>query len=142
MLNGYCTVAYADSVNVTTEWVASTTEEKEFAITISARFIDSTYTCLESADWIDDLTTPEEVQWANAYLAEQYILGSLTTSEPIPNGNITQKMVKAGSVETMTTYQGLYGASSGKFKDQYKEATLMLTEYCTLGNSSKTLTRV
>jgi len=142
--SGYCTESYANSVNETTEWISSSPQQKEFAISIGRNYIDSKYTCVDSTTWdiTDPTTIPEEVQWANAYLAEQYILGNLTTTSPQPNGNIVSQRVKAGSVESETTYQGERSSAQPKYVDPFPDITLMLQSYCSLGNNSKHLTRV
>ena len=140
---GYCTAVYADTINSSTEWLVLSNDEKEFAISMGRNYIDSKYSCLDSSNWdtTDSTTIPTEVQWSNATLAEQYAQGTLTTTSAY-SGPITKKKVKAGDAEVETTYQGLYSSSGGKTKDPFSEVTLMLSAYCTYGNSSRTLIRV
>ena len=148
---GYCDLSYANGVNLTDEWSYAETPQKEFSLSIAKKYIDSKYNCGNSYydssssyywDTTDYNTIPEEVKWSNAYFAEQYILGNLTaTNTNTVSGPVTKKKVKADSVEVETTYAGYFNASS-RIKDMFPDATIMLSKYCTLGNSNKTLTRV
>lgn len=147
---GYCTVLYANSVNDSSAWDDLSVTQKEFAISAGRNFIDSHYACTakysdsSSSDYWDtaDYTTiPDEIQWANAYLSDQYAIGTLTASSD-KSGPITKKKVKAGEVEVETTYQGLYASSGGKSKDPFPDVTLMISQYCALGSANVTLIRV
>jgi len=145
---GYCTVEYADLVNVdSTFWTNSTLSQKELAISIGKSYIDKYYTCLDSEDWgfTEDVppvsTAPDEIQMANAILAERYTSGVLTDNTDDVSGKITSKRVKAGSVESETTYQG-YNSKSPGWLDPNPDITLMVSEYCSFGNKSKNLIRV
>jgi len=133
---GYCTVSYANSINDNETWDDLSTTQKELAISVGKNYIDSTYTCEDSSLWdITDTTTiPEEIQMANALLANSYITGELTDDSKQTSGPITHKKVKAGSVETSTTYLGFYSPST-KISDSNKDITLMISAYCTLGNT-------
>jgi len=137
-LPGYCTVVYADTVNVSAEWVAYTDPEKELAITMGRFYIDKNYTCLDSDDWDRDVvdSVPEEVQLANAKLAEEYALGILIPDFSADvSSPITKKKVKAGSVETDTTYAGYFTSRLKIEYDKKKEITLLLSPYCTFGST-------
>ena len=139
---GYCTVAYANTANEnSTTWDDLETAQKELAISMGKSFIDSKYTCSDSDDWdITDTTTiPEEIQYANAIMAERYSNGELFDTSDYKSGPIASKKVKAGSVETTTIYAGMY-SQSVKSTDNNKDITLMISAYCSLGSS--TLTRV
>lgn len=135
-LVGYCDLAFANSINKSDEWSDASSSEKQMAITYGRLFIDQTYTCSDTEDWdVTDYTTiPDEVQRANAILAEYHILGTLLPLTEQVSGPITQKKVKAGSVESETTYMGAY-ASKGKTIDQKPEITMLLSPYCSLGKS-------
>jgi len=139
---GYCDVAFADTINVSTEWTNATISEKEMAITYGRLFIDKNYSCSDTDEWdTDDYTTiPDEVQRANAILAEQSVQGILLTTDPGFSGPITSTKVKAGSVESEKTYLGAYSTATKK-TDQKPEITMLLSPYCTLGKS-KYLIRV
>jgi len=138
----YCTVAFATSINKSDEWSDASVSDKEMALVYGRLFIDQNYSC-ESDLWDTDdyLTIPDEVQRANAILAEQHVQGVLLPTEDPKSGPIVQKKVKAGSVESETTYQGIY-SKAGKKIDQKPEVTMILSPYCSLGNGNKNLIRV
>lgn len=133
---GYCTVLYANSVNENDTWDNLESSAKELAISVGKNYIDSVYTCADSTEWdITDISTiPEEIQLANAKLANSYADGTLTDDSEDKSGPITYKKVKAGSVETATTYLGFYSQSTGS-RDKNKDITLMISAYCTIGNT-------
>ena len=135
-LEGYCNITFANSVNESDAWSDASSSEKTMALTYGRLFIDKNYTCSNTDTWdTDDYTTiPDEVQRANAILAEMHLLGTLLSTEPLPSGPITQKKVKAGSVESEVTYMGAYSAG-GKNIDQKPEITMLLSPYCTLGGN-------
>jgi len=138
---GYCDLAFANSINKSDEWSDADLSDKEMAIIYGRLFIDQAYTC-STDDWdTDDYTTiPDEVQRANALLAEMSILGTLLPLTDQVSGPVTHKKVKAGSVESETTYMGFYSTGSKKI-DQKPEITMLLSPYCSLGRS-RTLIRV
>jgi len=147
-LAGYCDLDFANANNKSSDWARKSVDDKNYAITFGRIYIDKTYTCLdpddnEVWDWdTDDYTTiPDEVQKANAILAEQFILGNLTSTDPVVSGPIVKKRVKAGSVESETIYKGYYSASS-KFQDILPEVTMLLSPYCLFGSNSQNLIRV
>ena len=147
-LAGYCTLIFANANNKSTNWTSQSEDEKNYAITFGRIYIDKKYTCLDPDDneaweWdTDDYTTiPDEVQKANAILAEQFVLGNLTSNEPTVSGPIIKKRVKAGSVESETMYKGYYSTSS-KFNDFQKEVSMLLSPYCIFGSNSQNLIRV
>lgn len=141
-LSGYCDVAFANTVNKSDEWSNASAADKEFSLTMGRLYIDQKYTCSDTSTWdtTDYTTIPDEVQRANAILGEDYIKGELTQTEVPVSGPITSKRVKAGSVESETTYLGYYSTATKKF-DPKQEVTMLLSPYCTLGGS-KTLIRV
>lgn len=141
-LPGYCDIAFADDINLSDEWQYSEDEQKDFALTMARLYIDKNYSCSDDLwDTSDYTTIPEEVQRANAVLAEKYIKGLLINTETPISGPITSKKVKAGSVETTTTYLGGYSNTPKKI-DQNEEVTIMISAYCTWGSSKKDLIRV
>ena len=147
-LAGYCTLVFANINNKSSEWSRKSEADKNYAITFGRIYIDKTYTCIdpddnEIWDWdTEDYTTiPDEVQKANAILAEQFVLGNLTSTEPKLSGPIVKKRVKAGSVESETIYKGYYSTSS-KFQDIQPEVTMLLSPYCSFGSNSQNLIRV
>ncbi len=142
-LEGYCNVSFANAINESDDWSDASTSEKQMAITYGRIFIDKNYTCSDTSEWdtSDYTTIPDEVQRANAILAEMHILGTLLTTDPGVSGPITSKKVKAGSVESETTYLGAY-SSTPKRIDQKPEITMLLSPYCSLGSSGADLIRV
>ena len=142
-LAGYCELSFANVNNTSSAWSSASSTQKSFAISMGRIYIDDKYSCIDSSTWdtTDYTTIPDEVQLANAMLAEEYISGTLIETELQPSGPITKKKVKAGSVETETTYKGYYSRSASH-KDQHPYVTMLLSPYCTYGNSSKELTRV
>jgi len=141
----YTDISFADLYNSSEAWSLLNDAQKDFALSFARSYIDKNYTCLKSytETWnTDDLTTiPDNVQWANAVIAEKYALGELSGNEIEVSGPITHKKVKAGSVESETTYLGSRSTSAGSSFLDYKDVTNMLSPYCTLGNSGN-LTRV
>lgn len=142
-LDGYCDLAYANSQNKSSTWLYASNADKNYAITIGRIYIDKNYTCSDTSTWdtADYTTIPEEVQKANAILAEQQILGLLITTDPVTSGPIVKKRSKAGSVESEIVYKGYYSKSGNK-ADEQPEATMLLSPYCSLGNSGQNLIRV
>jgi len=141
---GYCTASYADKINTSSEWASLLVEEKDFAIVMGRQYIDGKYLCKNSSDWDtdDETTIPEEIKWANAFLAEQYALGTLTSTKIQPSGVITRKKVKAGSVESDTTYAGNNSIKAAIKIDPFPEITLIIGSYCSLGAGTENLIRV
>jgi len=139
---GYCDIDFANIYNLSDEWIDSTNNEKEFALSFARSYIDSKYVCADKADWdtSDYTTIPDEVQWANARIAERYIQGDYSGEKTNKSGPIVQERVKAGEVETETTYKGLYSSSGGKLTNDI-EISNVLSPYCTI-NTNKTLIRV
>ena len=145
----YCSVSYADGYNQSTEWLSTSLPNKELALSNGRLYIDQWYTCGDKADWevcINETIptydcVPEEVQYANALLAEKYILGTLTTKKET-SGPITMKRVKAGSVESETQYQGSEAQYTGSSFNELEEITMLLSPYCTFGSSSARVRRV
>lgn len=139
--SGYCNIAFADTVNISTEWIALSDDEKNLAISYGRLYIDKNYTCSDT-DWdtSDYSTIPDEVQRANAMLAEQYTLNELFPTENV-SGPVTREKVKAGSVESDISYMGSE-AQYTKFVDQKPEITLLLSFSCSLGSANADVIRV
>jgi len=137
----YTDIAFADTVNLSAEWAALSDDEKNLALTYGRLFIDKNYTC-STTDWdTNDLTTiPDEVQRANAILADQYTTSELFVTDQ-KSGPISREMVKAGSVESETEYMGS-NAMYTKNTDQKPEITMLLSDSCTLGSGNQDVIRV
>ncbi len=141
----YCEMSFANSVNIaSTAWDDADTSDKNMALIYGRLFIDKNYTCVvgdDEDDWdtSDYTTIPDEVQRANAILAEMHISGTLFDTQAI-SGPITGKKVKAGSAESETTYMGSF-ATHSKTVDQKPEITMLLSPYCSYG-ANRFLTRV
>lgn len=142
-LLGYCELTFANANNNSDAWLRASSTEKNFAITMGRIYIDEVYTCLDSDDWdtTDYTTIPDEVQLANSMLAEEYISGTLIDTDVKTSGPVTKKKVKAGPVESETTYKGYY-SRSGSSVDEHPYITMLLSPYCTYGNSGNDLIRV
>ena len=99
---GYISVADADIILAdSSEWMGSTTERKELAISWGRIYIDTNYSCV-----IDETAPSDSVQYANALFADQYVKGSLYSSqgERADSKTTVSETTKAGSVEVSETY--------------------------------------
>lgn len=144
LLSAYTDVTYANSVNQgKAEWDGASSAQKNDALVKSRYYIDSHYTCVTIPDMdLDDLTTvPDELQYANALLANEYLAQTLYAYDETGGQSIVKKAVKAGSVGTDVTYSG-FMKENVKRGDPYPEVTAILSVYCSRGASSGSLTRV
>jgi len=99
-------------------------------------YIDQNYTCTTTTWDTADLTTiPDEVQLANAIIAEKYALGELTGNATDVAGPVVKKRTKAGSVESEVIYKGIAARGSSGIKKDYREVTTMLSSFCVLGSN-------
>ena len=116
----YTDIAYADTINTSTEWVGSSDPEKQVAIDTGEIWINSKYTCAVTDPVNDNL------QKANALLADMYIQGTMFS---VVEGNIISTKVKADTVESEKTYSE--GTQQGS--NPFAEIDLLLGSVCTIG---------
>lgn len=127
----YATVAQANSyLSANDDWSDLDTVDKETYLLNGRYYIDSNYNCAEEVD-MDNI--PEEYVYANSLLAEFDLASGLFSVSDTGNAPIVKKMVKAGEVESETTYAG--SRSTGLALDgidQFPVVTSVLNEYCSL----------
>ena len=131
----YATVAQANSyLSVNDDWSDLDTSDKEAYLLNGRYYLDSNYNCTDEVD-MDDI--PEEYVYANSLLAEYDLSSGLFTVSATGNSPVVKKMVKAGEVESETTYAG---SRSTNLRldgiDQIPVVTAILNEYCTLSKGS------
>lgn len=116
----YISVAEADTFLIdSSEWSAASVTEKEYAILLSSKWIDGEYTCTVS------VPVQDEVQYANAYLADMYVKGTLFSPS---GGAVKSVLVKAGPVTVEEEY-----SDSEQAEDAFAEIRLLLSSTtCTL----------
>jgi hypothetical protein len=130
----YCDIVCANKyLNKSEVWLKASTEKKNLALSFGRAFLDKHYSCIA----FDVFNPPEAIKMANAYLAEDYLEGTLIISPGNITGVITSKRSKAGSVETEVEY------AIGKITDAQQDISLILAEYCTKKSAiSKIVTRI
>lgn len=141
LVDPYCTIAEADVFLATSSsWNAATDSEKTIALFWGRTYIDSNYSCM---DWTDTTLfpdypdLPENLKYANALLADEYLNGNLFNVTPAGNKEVVKKRVKAGDVESETTYRGESGTDSGGDVDPFPAVSALLSEWCSVnGNCS------
>ena len=120
----YCDIACADVYLVDSAvWQSATDSQKNIALMYGAIWIDSNYSCL---DLIADLENPSDnIKYANALLAEDYLEGTLYASDGTTSDRIKMKRVKAGSVESEKEYIG------GTKQNYQQDVDAILQQECT-----------
>ena len=130
LVTPYCTLDEAKVFLKGSEtWENAETSAKNNALFWGRVYIDSNYSCVT----IDPSAIPEEIKFANALLAEDYLEGTLIDDGSSISGNITMKRVKAGSVESETEYGS--GTKSGNPQD---DVDRLLHDLCTKKGGSVT----
>lgn len=134
LIDPYCTIVEADAfLDTSSSWNAVSDSEKTTALFWGRTYLDSYYTCI---NWDDELVNdlypdyPDNLKYANALLADEYIKGNLFKVSATGNKEIVKKRVKAGDVESETTYRGEAGTDSGVGIDPFPEVTSLLAEWC------------
>lgn len=140
LIDPYCTIAEADVfLDTSSSWNAASDSEKTIALFWGRTYIDSNYTCV---DWTDILLfpdypeLPENLKYANALLADEYLNGNLFNAAPTGNKEVVKKRVKAGDVEAETTYRGESGTDSGSSVDPFPSVSALLAEWCSSNDAS------
>jgi hypothetical protein len=100
----YVTVAVADTINISQQWVDATGAEKETALQWGRVYLDANYRCNLT---IDPLDVPEAIQYANAVFGEYSILGILypTAGERGTEKTTIEESVSAGSVSVSEKFE-------------------------------------
>ena len=118
----YCTVSDANTLLTgSTVWNGASTTQKEQALFWGRVYLDSNYNCTS----FEETDIPDEIEYANALLAEDWIEGTLNRSSTAVSGRVIKKRIKAGSVESETEY--LPGATTGSAQEDVTQshATLL-----------------
>jgi len=118
----YTDIAYCDTVNTSTAWVAADDPTKQLAIDMGELWIDKTYTCVISDPVQDNL------QRANALLADKHVNGDLYE---VQEGEIKSKSVTADTVSSSKEY--LQGSGT---VDPFAEVNLLLGSVCSINSGS------
>lgn len=129
----YCTIQEATTFLGESEaWENAEKPERERALFWGRIWIDTHFSC----DFAPD-NAPDELKFANALLAEDWLEGKLIT-ETAPSKAIKRKKVSAGAVSTETEY--LLG---GEQTVHQKDVLVLLSSICVKsGFGTKRLTRV
>jgi len=134
LVTPYCTVAEANTYLTGSEiWSSANTSQKNNALFWGRVHLDSTYSCAV----FDEADPPDEIKYANALLAEDWLDGSLIDDGSKVSGSVKMKRVKAGSVESETEYRT--GSSGGNFQDNVDQ---LLSSLCKKKGSTKFVLRV
>jgi len=139
----YATNSEADVYLVNVEaWFDLTEEQKTSHLVNGRYFMDSTYECTELPDEDNDGLPddiPEEYKYANSLLAEIDMTTGLFNVDSTGGSPVVSKRVKAGSVESETSYAGQFSSSTklGAI-DPYPQITSLLSDYCFLKKTGST----
>jgi hypothetical protein len=134
-VTSYCTVAEADAIlGPQDPWVGATTDQKDQALKQGKLYIDFYYRCA----WTTD-EAPGNVKEANAFLANQHLTQSLWARQD-GTAPLKQKRVKAGGVETESSYAAVQGTG---WTDPFTDITALLMQdgVCKLTKSQGGSTR-
>ncbi len=120
----YCDIPCADTYLVdSTTWSAASDAQKNTALMYGAIWIDSNYKC---SDLIADPDNPSDnIKYANALLAEDYLEGTIYSSDGVSSDSIKMKRVKAGSVESEKEFLG------GSKQNYQQDVDAILQQECT-----------
>ena len=128
----YCTLAEADSyLDGHSDWESAEDETKQTALFWGRIYIDSKYRCPD----LDETDPSDNIKYANALLAEDYIQGNLLRSDGSKDPVVAKKRVKAGSVETEKSFLG------GQKINYQQDVDALLSGECTKFNSVVLITR-
>jgi len=133
----YATNLEADAyLSESDAWQDLESSQKTEYLTNGRYFIDSNYTCTE----LDDADPiPDEYKYANTLLAEMDLSTGIFSIDKTGGSPVVSKKVKAGSVESETSYAGQFSASTKMNAiDPHPQVTSLLSEFCTLNKSSST----
>jgi hypothetical protein len=130
--DAYCTLAEADSYLADySTWNNSTDEQKTEALLSSRYYLDITYSC----DLSTTTTIPDELKFANAILANDFIADPTI----FDNGpTVIQERVKADTVESETKYSDIGNKNT---PTKLRMVDGILQALCTRQRSSVWLTR-
>ena len=118
----YVTIPEADAINISPEWVAASSEQKDHALQMGRIYIDANYSCR-----IDESDPGDAVKYANAVFGDYSLRGILFPSAGSRGSDkvTIEEKVKAGSVESLEKYAtGAGGAVIGV--DPFKDITAVL----------------
>lgn len=126
---GYCDVVYADTVNLSDDWVGSSDVEKEKYIGYARVYFDGAYSCI----WDSDDGVPDCIKTANAMLAEEYLLDSSKFFTVDERAGVTGTEVAAGPVKSKSTFDPAFTQG---FIDRFPFVTNLVGLYCSIPNNS------
>lgn len=118
----YCSVAKANEILAgDTTWTPLTDAAKLDALTKARYWLDSKFTCQINEDDV-----PEEVMYANAWLASDYA-GAKLYEVATRKQTVKSESVKAGSVSS----EVVYSSQSSYVPPSYDLVSSVLIGYCT-----------
>lgn len=118
----YCTVAEADTILAdNAAWLALGAGTKQDALTTARYYMDAQFQCNVSST-----ETPEELKYANAWLAADDALNGGLYESSNTRAVIKRKKVKAGPVET----EKEYFSNTDFVPDSYDKVRNLLVGYC------------
>lgn len=131
----YATIQQADSyLSENDDWLDLDNSVKNTHLINGRYYIDSNYICTEL---VDGAAIPEEYVYANTLLAEIDSKKGLFSVDKTVNSPVVKKKVKAGEVESETTYAGNRSKSLSLHSvDPYPAITSLLNEFCSLKNKN------
>lgn len=134
----YCDIACADSYLAdSTTWNNATDSEKNNALFWGRTWMDTNYKCPN----LDELNPTDEIKYANALAAEDYLQGTLLSSAGSPNTQTIKK--KKSSAQPGTFVDVEY--AGGQTTNPQQDIDSLLSEQCTKSRKSsnfKVVTRV
>lgn len=117
----YCSVAKADEILAgDAKWTTLSAGVKQDALTKARYWLDSKFTCQ-----INDADPPEEILYANAWLAVDYANAKLYEVAERKQ-TVKSESVKAGSVSS----EVVYSAQSSYIPPSYDLVASVLIGYC------------
>lgn len=120
----YVTLADANTINgIDTPWSTNGDTAKQAALVNGKMYIDEVYSC----SWIETDPVPQNVQEANALLAN-YDLAESIFARQDNKGPITESTVKAGSVATTKKYGASNSGAGGVWLDPFPDVTALLLQ--------------
>jgi len=126
----YCTVAEADGINSSTDWLTLNDTEKQTALDWGRVYLDSNYSCSTA---IDTTTPQDEAKLANALLGDKYAQGILFNHQDhLLTYGQNGKTVKAGSVSSSTTYNSSLIMQLGS--DPFPDVSAAIASLCSPTN--------
>ena len=126
LLDPYCSVSEADTVNTSDSWIVLLDPAKLDALKWGRLYLDGTYSCVAN-DGTESFTNA--LKLANALLGQYHCKENLFDVSDLSTQLITEKSVKAGSVSINKKYSSGNSSVLAKY-DPYPDVTAALKAYC------------